>query len=94
MKEGEGEEEEEEEKERDEENSSDVFDSATTVGSVGGREGALGRKRLESTSLQSHPVKDDNLEDFHEHRLAGAAHPLDVKYNLYSMVVSISFFFF
>lgn len=46
------------------------------------------RKRQESTSLVSHPVKDDNLQDFHQHKLIGGIDALDVKYNLYSMVVS------
>ena len=46
------------------------------------------RKRQESTSLVSHPIKDDNLQDFHEHKLTSGADSLVVKYNLYSMVVS------
>ncbi len=40
------------------------------------------RMRQVSTSLMATPVMDDNLEDFHEHRLEAEAKPLDVKYNL------------
>jgi hypothetical protein len=46
------------------------------------------RMRQVSTSLISNPVKDDNLEDFHEHKLQNGASPLEVNYNLYGMVVS------
>ena len=48
------------------------------------------RKRLESTSLINNPIKDDKLEDFHQHKLEAKANPLDVKYSLYSYVVSKS----
>ena len=51
------------------------------------------RKRQESTSLVSHPIKDDNLQDFHKHKLVSGADSLVVKYNLYSMVVSLSLFY-
>ena len=45
------------------------------------------RKRQQSTSLMTHPIKDDNLMDFHNHKLEKGQNPLDVKYNLFSMVV-------
>ena len=48
----------------------------------------LGRNRQESTSLQTHPILDDNLQDFHQHRLIAGKHPLDINYNMYGMVVS------
>lgn len=47
------------------------------------------RTRLESTSLQSNPVKDDNLQDFHQHKLENPKDPLDINYNMYAMVVSV-----
>ena len=34
----------------------------------------------------SHPIADDNLQDFHEHRLSEGSSPFEVNYNLYSMV--------
>ena len=49
---------------------------------------AVSRTRQESTSLHTHPIKDDDLQDFHQHRLLTGYHSLDVKYNLYGMVVS------
>ncbi len=69
--------------------SNDDTVSSTVTSYSSSAKGAFQRKRLVSTSLQTHPVKDDNLEDFHEHKLDGAHHALDVKYNLYSMVVSL-----
>jgi ubiquitin carboxyl-terminal hydrolase 6/32 len=48
----------------------------------------ISRNRQESTSLQSHPILDDNLQDFHQHRLLPGKHPLDINYNMYGMVVS------
>ena len=48
------------------------------------------RMRQESTSLYTHPITDDDLQDFHQHRLLPGRHPLDIRYNLYSMVVSIN----
>ena len=47
------------------------------------------RMRQESTSLYTHPITDDDLQDFHQHRLLPGRHPLEIKYNLRSMVVSI-----
>lgn len=47
------------------------------------------RDRLESTSLMKTPIEDSSLQDFHQHRLATGADPFDLKYNLYSVVVSI-----
>ena len=44
------------------------------------------RQRQISTSLVAHPVVDDNLVDFHQHRLEQGADPLAVRYNMYSMV--------
>ncbi len=45
------------------------------------------RSRQESTSLLTHPIKDDNLQDFHEHRLQDGRDALDINYNMYAMVV-------
>lgn len=47
------------------------------------------RDRLESTSLITTPIEDSSLQDFHQHRLTAGADPFDLKYNLYSVVVSI-----
>lgn len=46
------------------------------------------RKRLESTSLMTHPVHDEDLLDFHQHRLLPGFNKLDITYNLYAAVVS------
>eukprot|EP00095_Tigriopus_kingsejongensis_P012381 snap_masked-scaffold190_size271632-processed-gene-1.19 protein:Tk12381 transcript:snap_masked-scaffold190_size271632-processed-gene-1.19-mRNA-1 annotation:"ubiquitin carboxyl-terminal hydrolase 32" len=51
-----------------------------------GVDGVRGRKRMESTSLLTHTIKDDQLEDFHQHKLAEGHNPLEIDYNLYSMV--------
>jgi len=45
------------------------------------------RKRLESTSLIRTPIDDTALQDFHQHKLVGEFNPLDLKYNLYAVVV-------
>ena len=45
------------------------------------------RMRQESTSLYTHPITDDDLQDFHQHKLLPGRHPLEIKYNLRSMVV-------
>ena len=45
------------------------------------------RMRQESTSLYTHPIVDDDLQDFHQHRLLPGRHSLDIRYNLHSMVV-------
>lgn len=45
------------------------------------------RKRLESTSLLRTPIDDTALQDFHQHKLIGEFNPLDLKYNLYAIVV-------
>ena len=50
------------------------------------------RSRQQSTSLMRHPIEDDNLKDFHEHRLCEGKDPFDISYNLYSMVVRFSSF--
>lgn len=44
------------------------------------------RERLESTSLVTTPVTDDNLVDYHEHRLTKEQDPFDLKYRLYAVV--------
>jgi len=44
------------------------------------------RKRLESTSLITHPVRDEDLIDFHQHRLLPGYQNLDIAYNLYAAV--------
>ena len=46
------------------------------------------RKRLESTSLMTNPVKDEDLLDFHQHRLLPGYNKLDITYSLYAAVVS------
>jgi ubiquitin carboxyl-terminal hydrolase 6/32 len=45
------------------------------------------RKRLESTSLMTHPVHDEDLIDFHQHRLLPGFNKLDITYSLYAAVV-------
>lgn len=45
------------------------------------------RKRLESTSLLRTPIDDSALQDFHQHKLVGEFNPLELKYNLYAVVV-------
>ena len=72
----------------------DVFneDDDDVVAVSDGVDGALSpncrrRKRQESTSLLSHPIQDDDLQDFHQHKLKGGSNPLDINYNLYSLVV-------
>lgn len=49
----------------------------------------LARERLESTSLVRTPVTDSALQDFHQHRLNLGTDPFNLKYHLYSIVVSI-----
>ncbi|XP_046459200.1 ubiquitin carboxyl-terminal hydrolase 32-like isoform X2 [Daphnia pulex] len=44
------------------------------------------RKRLESTSLMTHPVHDEDLIDFHQHRLLPGYNKLDITYSLYAAV--------
>lgn len=50
----------------------------------------FGRKRLESSSLVTTPVLDDNLVDYHKHRLVPEQEPFDLKYRLYAVVVSFT----
>lgn len=45
-----------------------------------------GRERLESTSLVTTPVTDDNLMDYHGHHLLPEQDPFDLKYRLYAVV--------
>ncbi|CAK1541410.1 unnamed protein product [Leptosia nina] len=45
-----------------------------------------GRKRLESSSLVTTPVLDDNLMDYHKHHLVPEQDPFDLKYRLYAVV--------
>ncbi|XP_038217361.1 ubiquitin carboxyl-terminal hydrolase 32-like [Zerene cesonia] len=45
-----------------------------------------GRKRLESSSLATTPVQDDNLVDYHKHHLVPEQDPFDLKYRLYAVV--------
>lgn len=49
------------------------------------------RKRLESTSLITHPVHDEDLIDFHQHRLLPGYNKLDITYSLYAAVVNNNF---
>lgn len=46
------------------------------------------RERLESTSLMKTPIDDEDLKDFHEHKLLNGQDPFDLKYQLYAVVVS------
>lgn len=55
---------------------------------MNGEDPVARRKRMESTSLLTHTIKDDQLEDFHQHKLVEGHNPLEINYNLYSMVVS------
>ena len=48
------------------------------------------RSRQQSTSLMRHPIEDDNLKDYHEHRMEGGKDPFDISYSLYSVIVSQS----
>lgn len=53
------------------------------------------RERLASTSLSKTPVLDDEFEDFHQHKLKPGEDPLNLKYRLYAVVVSlISFYYY
>ncbi|CAB3219962.1 unnamed protein product [Arctia plantaginis] len=45
-----------------------------------------GRQRLESTSLVTTPVTDDNLIDYHQHHLLNDQDPFQLKYRLYAVV--------
>lgn len=54
---------------------------------------ALARKRLESTSLMTHPVQDEDLIDFHQHRVLPGYNKLDITYSLYAAVVLPKAFF-
>lgn len=47
------------------------------------------RERLVSTSLQKTPIIDENLHDFHEHKLLEGQDPFDLRYQLYAVVVSV-----
>ncbi|KAK5638365.1 hypothetical protein RI129_012660 [Pyrocoelia pectoralis] len=44
------------------------------------------RERLISTSLQRSPILDENLHDFHEHKLSEGQNRFDLKYQLYAVV--------
>ena len=72
--------------------SSEVFDSKVeekgdTVGTTISTTFKSGmRQRQISTSLVSHPVVDDNLLDFHGHKLQDGVDPLSVQYSMYAMV--------
>ena len=93
------------EDEEDEEDEDTVFDSeAISTENVIKKNAIFSptagrrRSRQQSTSLMRHPIEDDNLKDYHEHRLVAGRDPFDISYNLYSMVVSLInfllFFFF
>ena len=73
--------------------SSEVFDSEKKVEEKGDTGGTISttfksgmRQRQISTSLVSHPVVDDNLLDFHGHKLQDGVDPLSVQYSMYAMV--------
>ncbi|XP_066148846.1 ubiquitin carboxyl-terminal hydrolase 32 isoform X1 [Euwallacea fornicatus] len=44
------------------------------------------RSRLISTSLMKTPIIDENLTDYHEHKLLEGQDPFDLKYQLYAVV--------
>ncbi|XP_050309006.1 ubiquitin carboxyl-terminal hydrolase 32 isoform X2 [Anthonomus grandis grandis] len=44
------------------------------------------RSRLISTSLIKTPILDENLKDYHEHKLIEGQDPFDLKYQLYAVV--------
>ncbi|XP_025837544.1 ubiquitin carboxyl-terminal hydrolase 32 isoform X2 [Agrilus planipennis] len=48
--------------------------------------GSKMRERLISTSLQKTPINDEDLKDFHEHKLLPGQDPFDLKYQLYAVV--------
>lgn len=48
-----------------------------------------GRTRLESTSLLKTPIIDEHLKDYHQHKLLRGQDKLDLKYQLYAVVVSM-----
>ena len=84
------------EDEEDEEDEDTVFDSeAISTENVIKKNAIFSptagrrRSRQQSTSLMRHPIEDDNLKDYHEHRLVAGRDPFDISYNLYSMVVSL-----
>ena len=73
--------------------SCEVFDSEKKVEEKGDTVGTTSttfrsgmRQRQISTSLVSHPVVDDNLLDFHGHKLQDGVDPLSVQYSMYAMV--------
>lgn len=52
-----------------------------------------GRQRLQSSSLVTTPVTDDNLIDYHQHHLLSDQDPFQLKYRLYAVVVSTPMMF-
>lgn len=79
--------------EREGSTSSEVFDTEKKVEERGDTAGNVSttfrsgmRQRQISTSLVSHPVVDDNLLDFHGHKLQDGVDPLTVQYSMYAMV--------
>ena len=74
--------------ERGSSTNSEVFDSEKKVEERGDSAGCRSgmRQRQISTSLVSHPVVDDNLLDFHGHKLQEGVDPLTVQYSMYAMV--------
>lgn len=52
------------------------------------------RERLVSTSLQKTPIIDEDLHDFHEHKLLEGQDPFDLRYQLYAVVVSRKCYFY
>ncbi|KAI4454536.1 ubiquitin carboxyl-terminal hydrolase [Holotrichia oblita] len=66
----------------------DVEDEQPKVNLVNQRPRPTGkrRERLESTSLIKTPIVDEDLRDFHEHKLLKGQDPFDLKYQLYAVV--------
>lgn len=76
---------------------SDSYDSALKLPSerapsINQPGNELTRKRLESTSLMTHPVQDEDLIDFHQHRVLPGYNKLDITYSLYAAVVLTKLF--
>eukprot|EP00096_Caligus_rogercresseyi_P015420 TRINITY_DN7856_c0_g1_i1.p1 TRINITY_DN7856_c0_g1~~TRINITY_DN7856_c0_g1_i1.p1 ORF type:complete len:372 (+),score=118.97 TRINITY_DN7856_c0_g1_i1:61-1176(+) len=72
--------------EEDEVFEEDALPSGSSFASSSSAQQQYARTRQESTSLNILPVIDDNLRDFHQHRLKEGSEPLDIQYNMYGLV--------
>jgi ubiquitin carboxyl-terminal hydrolase 6/32 len=82
----------------DDDDSEDVFEKTASDNNGASSKSAIfspssgrRRSRQQSTSLLTDPIKDDDLQDFHEHHLQNGKDPLDISYEMYAMVVSSPF---